>query len=414
MPRGAQPPGPASEFILKNCTFSDCQTTTNGLYTGYSIIKLEYAPSAFVEGCSFTNITTPSSTSLGAVFYVDSTTLTVSDSTYTDCFSSVNGGAFYICDSSNVTVNNISVTDCHAAQSGSIAYVLDSVLTINNSVFTNTDYYTSVSGGAIYAANASVTVKNSVFEKYAAQQGGAIYAAENTSLSIENCVFTEATDSIYLNNSTLKLSGTNYFSSDIIAADGSTITVVNGTVGFMPHHQDSSSSEIFDVSKLEYTSGTVKSYAVEAGNISSDGTYYLAKNLDRSGYVTLYVDGINVGFLDLYNRQRQTFYYDKWSYTLSLSDIAGTSTLSVSRMETDSNSSITVQAEEAVYFDSSDIFRDLTSADSVTYAAITNNGTLYVDGSQFWNNSISGVRNYGTAEIKNADFEGHSYFAAIR
>ena len=60
------------------------------------------------------------------------------------------------------------------------------------------------------------------------------------------------------------------------------------------------------------------------------------------------------------------------------------------------------------------MFRELTSDESITYAAITNNNTLYVDGSQFLENSISGVRNYGTAEIQNALFEDHSYFAAIR
>ena len=176
---------------------------------------------------------------------------------------------------------------------------------------------------------------------------------------MENSVFAQTSDTIYLNGSTLKLSGTNYFSSNILTESGSTITVVNGSVGFLPHYQDSS-ADIFDLNKLEYASGTAKSYAVEVGNITSDGTYYLAKNIKSEGSVILYLNGMNVGSLDLYNQSTKTYCYDSWSYTLQVSNVSGVSCLSVSRVETENDNPVIVKAGETRSFDSGYVFENLS------------------------------------------------------
>ena len=407
-----------SEFLLKSCSFSDCYVSSaKGFNLSDNGIIYADRGRMVVEDSSFSNITTAGSFLCGAVFTARMSSLSVSNSNFSNNSSNY-GTAFYATDSSSLTLDDITISNCFASQSGGGIYVQDSSLSITNSNFSDNGYGSTITvyGGAIYASASTVTVKDSFFYGNQAANGGAIYAAENSSLAIEDCVFGETTDRIFLSGSQLRLSGTNYFSSDILLDPnaGSTITVTNGTVGFLPHHQDAASTEIFDLNKLEYTSGTYKSYAVEAGNIAADGTYYLAKNIQKQGTVILYVDGINIGSLDLYNQSSRTYCYDKWKYTLAISDANVSTCLSVSRVETSENQAVVIKSGEARGFDSGDVFRDLSYADSNTYAAITNNGTLSVDGTLFQDNSISGVRNYGTAEIRNAVFEGHDTQAALR
>ena len=150
-----------SEFLLKNCRFSDSYVSTA---KGYNLSDngIIYADRGrmVVEDSSFSNITTADSFLCGAVFTARASSLSVSNSNFSNNSSNY-GTAFYATDSSSLTLDDITISNCFASQYGGGIYVQDSSLSITNSNFSDNGYGSTITvyGGAIYASASTVTVR---------------------------------------------------------------------------------------------------------------------------------------------------------------------------------------------------------------------------------------------------------------
>ena len=132
------------EFRLINCRFSDSYVNTvKGFNLSDNGIIYTDRGKMVVEDSSFSNITTASSFLCGAVFTARASTLTVSNSTFSNNSSNY-GTAFYATDSSSLTLDDITISNCFASQYGGGIYVQDSSLFITNSNFSDNGYGSTI------------------------------------------------------------------------------------------------------------------------------------------------------------------------------------------------------------------------------------------------------------------------------
>lgn len=122
----------------------------------------------------------------GGVFAYDGVTLKANNTKFLNNNAAAAGGLF-LWSNSSADLNNSEVSDNKATGNGGGVYVYDatcSLTTSNGTVFRENSGYR---GGGIFSSGGTVTVEDSTFEKNTAtDDGGAIAATQNSSLTVRN------------------------------------------------------------------------------------------------------------------------------------------------------------------------------------------------------------------------------------
>ncbi|MBO7153736.1 MAG: hypothetical protein J6W67_08020, partial [Lentisphaeria bacterium] len=398
--------------LIENCVFSG-----NEFYSLSSALINSDADSMTIRNTEFSNnkdCTILYSWSNDNSFFIENCTFSDNDARALQWRCNKDWAVLSVSNSS-FCGNKINVIDIDVGGSEISATISDCYIANNLS---------SGEGAVCVSGDGISHIKNTVFFNNIAVNAGEFYrgaiVAEYTNLYLTDCVFATASDTIFLGtrydyerDTNLYLFGTNYFSSKIsllnATDDCNHVYYQDGAViGLLPTYTDRNAEYLFDVSVINNADSNMR-YAVDAQNMESDQTYYLAKNMVGST-VYMKVHSAELGEMAYYSGSSKTFYYDTWRYDLSAAD----STMTIRRTDSGVNNYVVVGSDEVRYFDSDDVFQNITIPTGYYYAAITNNGTVYVDGSQFLSNDLDGVRNYGTAEIKNAIFKDNVNHSAIR
>jgi hypothetical protein len=105
-----------------------------------------------ITAYNFTSVT------FGGAYYGDSSTLTLTDSDhsmFTNNMKSTSGGVLYFLDSSIVKITGSTFTNISAANTGCVSAFYDSIVSVTSSQFT--DIYSFVYGGILYGQNTEAT-----------------------------------------------------------------------------------------------------------------------------------------------------------------------------------------------------------------------------------------------------------------
>ncbi|MBN2402154.1 MAG: hypothetical protein JXN64_07120 [Spirochaetes bacterium] len=178
-----------SSVTISQCLFDTCEASTG---SGGAIYAINNA-TVNISGSTFTGNT---ATAHGGAIYANATSLNIVNTTFNSnvaSSASSNGGAIYA-QNSNISVSNCSFTANSSNYSagsngGGAMYITSTSLNITNTTFTNND--AEINGGAIYAAgNSTVAISNnSGFTSNSAVSGGAICANTGSEITISSSYF---------------------------------------------------------------------------------------------------------------------------------------------------------------------------------------------------------------------------------
>ncbi len=194
----------SDSYVTRFIKFDNCKFTSNTALLGGALnifagsSSLSNGAQVIVNNCNFKKNTaaktfdSPSSAFGGAIVAERKSTLTVTDSTFTQNSAANEAGAIYIAGQSTATINGSTFSSNFIAEGGThggAVVVRSSKLTADNNTFSDNKAINN--GGAVYISyqsaqgvNSDVKITNSIIKKnYAGGNAGAIYA---TKMTVEN------------------------------------------------------------------------------------------------------------------------------------------------------------------------------------------------------------------------------------
>ena len=174
-------------FLTQGASVSSAEKTTmnnNNTTLGGGSLWVETGSSANLAD---TDLSHNTATKYGGAVYVSANSkATLTNVTLSDNHAAT-GGALFLWSNSSADLNNSEVSGNKATGNGGGVYVYDatcSVTASNGTVFRENSGYR---GGGIFSSGGTVTVEDSTFEKNTAtDDGGAIAATQNSSLTVRN------------------------------------------------------------------------------------------------------------------------------------------------------------------------------------------------------------------------------------
>lgn len=174
-------------FLTQGASVSSAEKTTmnnNNTTLGGGSLWVETGSSANLAD---TDLSHNTATKYGGAVYVSANSkATLTNVTLSDNHAAT-GGALFLWSNSSADLNNSEVSGNKATGNGGGVYVYDatcSLTTSNGTVFRENSGYR---GGGIFSSGGTVTIEDSTFEKNTAtDDGGAIAATQNSSLTVRN------------------------------------------------------------------------------------------------------------------------------------------------------------------------------------------------------------------------------------
>ena len=191
-----------SKFIMEGGTISECEAPINnggGLYADNSTITIS---NGAISGCKGR---------CGGGLYADNSTITISNGAISGCKGRC-GGGLYAKNSSTITISGGTISECEAlTDNGGGLYADNSTINISGGTISGCK---GVWGGGLYAENSStIEISDGTISGCTVGAGGGLFVDRSTvRISggiISGCITSDTGNGggLYANNSTLKITG---------------------------------------------------------------------------------------------------------------------------------------------------------------------------------------------------------------
>jgi predicted outer membrane repeat protein len=380
-----------SRFEVSDTSFSLNGADGNGgaIY-GTAVSSL--AETLNLGNCEFAS----NSASLGGAVFVNSSTVSISESTFSDNCATTSGGSLYG-NGSAFAIDGTSFTGNSAGSSGGAIYANNTVLTITSSSFE--DNAADNMGGAIYmSGNRSSSIAESSFANNRTTtttfsdnngNGGAVFTTSSTSLTFTSCLFDGNVATHYggaissHGNSTIVFDGCSFDNNN----------AVYGGVAYV------------HTTTMSFTSQSGQSHigSENNGNTATRGAAIYASTKS-----TVYFDGVEVSY-NVSNREGAAIFAGGTGSNVSVSNCVishNSSTLGPVYYTGDSGATLTINGGSVVSY-------NVASSDGGGAIHINGNSVnLFVDHASFTHNTAKngGVMYItgGNVHVSNSSFSSNS------